>query len=59
MDVGRDTFAPYIGDLGNLRPEGMPSPFSLLFLPFYLLLMSNLYLLFCSPWATFFEQVPP
>ena len=37
MDVGRDTFAPYTGDLGNLRPEGMPSPFSLLFLPFYLL----------------------
>ena len=37
VDVGRDTFAPYTGDLGNLRPEGMPSPFSLLFLPFYLL----------------------
>ena len=26
MDVGRDTFAPYIGDLGNLRPGGMPLP---------------------------------
>ena len=37
VDVGRDTFAPYTGNLGNLRPEGMPSPFSLLFLPFYLL----------------------
>ena len=37
VDVGRDTFAPYTGDLGNLRPEGMPSHFSLLFLPFYLL----------------------
>ena len=37
MDVGRDIFAPYIGDLGNLCPEGMPSPFSLLFLPFYIL----------------------
>ena len=29
MDVGRDTFAPYTGDLGNLRPKGMPLPFYL------------------------------
>ena len=26
VDVGRDTFAPYTGDLGNLRPEGMSLP---------------------------------
>ena len=34
----RDTFAPYTGDLRNLRPEGMPLPFfSFLFPLFYLL----------------------
>ena len=38
VDVGRDTFTPYTGDLRNLRLEGMPFPFSLLFLPFYLYL---------------------
>ena len=27
MDVGRDTFTPYTGDLGNLCPEGMSLPF--------------------------------
>ena len=27
MDVDRDTFAPYTGNLGNLRPEGMSLPF--------------------------------
>ena len=27
VDVGRDTFAPYTGDLGNFRPEGMSLPF--------------------------------
>ena len=27
MDVGRDPFAPYSRDLGNLRPEGTPLPF--------------------------------
>ena len=32
VDVGRDTFAPYTGDLGNLRPEGMPLPFSFIFI---------------------------
>ena len=37
MDIGKDTFTPYTRDLGNLLPEDMPSPFSLLFLPFYLL----------------------
>ena len=26
VDVGKDTFAPYTGDLGNLRPGGMPLP---------------------------------
>ena len=26
MDVGRDPFPPYTGDLGNLRPEGMSLP---------------------------------
>ena len=35
VDVSRDTFAPYTGDLGNLRPEGMPLPFSFIFILFY------------------------
>ena len=36
MDVGRDPFAPYSGDLGNLRPEGMSLPF--FFFLFYFIL---------------------
>ena len=32
VEVGRDTFVPYIGELGNLRPEGM---FSFFFFFFY------------------------
>ena len=35
MDIGRDPFAPYSGDFGNLRPEGMSLPF-LLSLHFFL-----------------------
>ena len=27
VDVGKDIFTPYTGDLGNLRPEGMSLPF--------------------------------
>ena len=57
VDIGRDTFAPYNGDLGNLRPEGTPSLFSLFFFfrfIFYFY-MSNLYLLFYSLWTTLFE----
>ena len=27
VDVGKDIFAAYTGDLGNLRPEGMSLPF--------------------------------
>ena len=39
MDVGRDTFGRYDGDLGNLRLEGKslsfpPFPFYLLFIIF-------------------------
>ena len=29
VDVGRDPFAPYFGDLGNLHPEGTSLPFFL------------------------------
>ena len=32
IDVGKDHFIPYTGDLGNLRPEGTSLPFSLFFL---------------------------
>ena len=32
VDVGRDPFAPYIRDLGNLHPEGTSFPFLLFFL---------------------------
>ena len=66
MDVGRDTFAPYTGDLGNLRPKGMPLPFYLFILLLYRLLLlffvymclTFIYLLFYSCWMAFFEQVP-
>ena len=27
LDIGRDPFAPYSKDLGNLRPEGTSLPF--------------------------------
>ena len=36
MDVSRDRFAPYSGDLGNLRPEDTS-------LPFFILLSFNLF----------------
>ena len=38
MDIGRDPFAPYSEDLGNLRPEGTSLPFllSLHFFFFYI-----------------------
>ena len=32
VDIGRDPFAPYIRDLGNLHPEGTSFPFLLFFL---------------------------
>ena len=41
VDVGKDSFAPYFKDLGNLRPEGTSLPFFIFFffqLIFYLLL---------------------
>ena len=34
VDVGRDPFAPYSGDLGNLCPEGTSLPF-FFFLPYF------------------------
>ena len=47
VDVGRDPFAPYFGDLGNLCPEGTSLPFfTFLFLLSYFLFASNLCLLF-------------
>ena len=46
MDVGRDCFATYFGDLGNLRPEGTSLPFfTFLFLLSYFLFVFNLCLL--------------
>ena len=42
MDVGRDPFAFYSGDLGNLCPEGTSLPFFFfLFLLFYFVFVSN------------------
>ena len=37
VEVGRDTFAPYTGDLGNLCLEGIPPP------PFLFLFFSFVY----------------
>ena len=41
VDVGRNPFAPYSGDLGNLRPEGTSLPF---ILSLYFLLYSYIYI---------------
>ena len=46
MEVGRDTFALYIEDLGNLHLDGMPFLFSLYYYIYfyYYLCTSNLIL---------------
>ena len=47
MDIGRDPFAPYSRDIGNLHLEGTSLPcFFFLFLLFYFVFVSNLCLLF-------------
>ena len=35
MDIGRDPFAPYSGDLRNLRLEGTSLPFFFFLLTFF------------------------
>ena len=37
VDIGRDPFAPYSGDLGNLRPECTSLPFFIFLFSFYLI----------------------
>ena len=37
VDIGRDPFAPYSGDLGNLRPEDTSLPFFIFLFSFYLI----------------------
>ena len=46
VDVSRDLFAPYSGDLGNLRPECTSPPFSYFFPSTHVLFASNFCLLF-------------
>ena len=51
MDVGRDPFAPYSRDLGNLRPEGTPLPFffflfTFLYIYIYIYILTLAYHLF-------------
>ena len=47
MDVGRDPFAPYSRNLGNLHPEGTSLPFFIFLFPLsYFLFVSNPCLLF-------------
>ena len=48
VDVGRDPFAPYSGDVGNLRPEGTSLPF-FFFLLFFLYLFIYLFLFVSNP----------
>ena len=38
VDVGQDTFGCYIGDLGNLRPEGKSLPFFLFFFVLFIII---------------------
>ena len=45
MDIGRDPFAPYSEDLGNLRPEGTSLPF-LLSLHFFFYIYIYIYIFF-------------
>ena len=49
MDVGWDPFAPYSGDLGNLRPEGTSLPFFIFLFPlsyyYYFLFLTLVYYL--------------
>ena len=35
VDIGRDPFAPYFGDLWSLRPEGTSLPFLFFLLTFF------------------------
>ena len=54
MDVGRDPFALYSGDLGNLRPEGTSLPFLLslhffLFCFLYVFIYTNIFFLNSRP----------
>ena len=52
VDVGRDTFAPHTGDLGNLCLEGIPLPFFLFpfsfILSFVYICLTFIYLLLHS-----------
>ena len=42
MEVGRDTFAPYTGELENFHPECMPFPFSSFFFLYFLFIYVRL-----------------
>ena len=42
MEVGRDTFALYTGELQNLHPECMPFPFSSFFFLYFLFIYVRL-----------------
>ena len=62
VDVGRDPFPPYTGDLGNLRPEGTSLP--LVYFYFYSFLVYLQFLtfvctLFCSYQTSVLEQISP
>ena len=44
VDVGRDPFTPYSGDLGNLRPEGTPLPFFFFLFSLFLYIYIYIYI---------------
>ena len=44
MDIGRDPFAPYSEDLGNLRPEGTFLPFFFFLLTFFVYIYIYIYI---------------
>ena len=48
MDVGRDPFAPYSRDLGNLHPEGTSLPFFFFLFSFFFFFFFCIYIFFNS-----------
>ena len=57
MDVGKDPFAPYSGDLGSLRLAGMSLPLFLLSLFIFILLLFIYFVLISNPCISLALQV--
>ena len=56
MDVGRDIFGHYTGDLGNLRPVGKSLPFFFILFSFFQIITFS-YLFTYSCWTTVLKKI--